>query len=335
MKRTYLALPAALCCLSSPALAWDPVLYGDFSLQFSGGVNLTATRHAETVRTAYGYFDSTLTWTHEYEALTFGAELYSMVEFDNNFVGENLAVYGDPYVDVGLWVESESFGFLSYSNQSSAIGEICVEAPSSGDNFGHADYITHGTCPSFDTRSVLYYKSLDLGGGYNVSASYTPNSGMERVDIGAPATSASMAISFDLTDAHGANWTGSFGVEKVLSVDGGGAQATAWQAGVNWAKNGVIVGGAVAFTDLGDGTNDSGIGFAVESDFSDKFGASLGVNWSQSASGETETSLSAIAMYSVVPDKVIIDAGVWYLHSDDGGGEDTRTILGIGASIYF
>lgn len=69
----------------------------------------------------------------------------------------------EPYLDPGIWVEGETFGYLAYSYTSSAIGEHCVEAPSTGDNFGSGDYVTVGTCPAFNSRSVLFYRAPDLG----------------------------------------------------------------------------------------------------------------------------------------------------------------------------
>ena len=120
-------------------MAFDPLTLGDVALTLGGGLNLTCARNGDTTSNAYGYLESTLTFSRTVGALTFGAEAYSTVEYDSDAEGRNLAVYDDPFVDLGVWIKSDSFGYLSYSYESSAAGELCIEAPSSGDNFDHAD----------------------------------------------------------------------------------------------------------------------------------------------------------------------------------------------------
>ena len=106
---------ASLVAFATPSRAFEPLTFGDFSLLLGGGVNLTATHDAETTSNAYGYLESTLAFKYDFGPLTFGIEAYSELEFDSDAEGRNLAVYDDPYVDLGLWIEGESFGYLSYS----------------------------------------------------------------------------------------------------------------------------------------------------------------------------------------------------------------------------
>jgi hypothetical protein len=329
---------AAAACLCTPAFAFEPLTFGDFSFTPGLGINLTATRDGDTASNAYGYLDGTLVWTHSFGALTFGAEAYSELEYDSDADGRNLTLYDDPYVDLGFWIEGEQFGYLAYSYTGSASDENCIEAPSTGDNFGHADYATVGTCPGFDNRSVLYYKTPDLGHGLSVAVSYMPQTGFEAVDAGEVSESASLALIYAATDASGAEWSGSLGVERALAVEGGGPRPTAWQAGISRIKDGWTLGSALALTDNGDGSKDWGLGLAAQRDFSDKFSLSAGLNRSHSgaAGGDlNETSLSLIGMYSFVPDKVIADVGIWRIHSDDAGSTSDRTVVGAGLSLYF
>jgi hypothetical protein len=249
-----------------------------------------------------------------------------------------LPVNDDPYIDLGLSLKGEKFGYLAYSYTSSAIGEHCIEAPSTGDNFGQADYVTVGTCPAFDTRSVFFYRTPELGHGLKLAVSYMPETGFESVEAGDVAQSASVALILEQTDTAGAEWTGSLGVEKVLKVECGGPEATAFQAGLNRAKDGWTIGGAVAIIDNGDGTEDQGWGLGVSREINEKLTVSLGVDHSQSRSdGENldETSVAIVGMYSVVPDKLILDGGLWQVRSTDEGVRDDRLVVGIGLSLSF
>lgn len=334
-----LLAPLALCASAGIAHAFEPLSFGEVTVTPGFGANLTATRDPDgTTRSAYGYLDLTVAWTHQFGELTFGAELYASVEGDSEAEGRKFYVYDDPYADLGFWLEGESFGYLAYSYTSSAIGEHCIEAPSTGDNFGSGDHVTVGTCPSFDTRSVLYYRTPELAPGLKLAVSYMPETGLESVDAGETAESASIALVLDRTDAAGAQWTGSLGVEKVLKVEGGGAEATAYQAGLNWAKDGLTLGGALALTDNGDGSQDRGYGLGVSKALGEKLVVSLGLNRSESRAGGAdleETSVALIGMYSFVPDKVIMDGGIWRVNADDAGVKASDTHVSVGLSIYF
>jgi hypothetical protein len=325
-----------LLLTTSSVKALEPLTFGNFQATFEGGLNATVVRDDGNTLTS-GYLDFYLIYQQPVGDLTFGAELFSEIVYDSE-VEPELSLADNPYVDVGLWLEGEKFGYLAYSYTSSAIGEHCIEAPTTGDNFAHADYVAVSTCPAFDTRSVLFYRTPDLSQGLQIAATYMPDTGLESVDAGDAAESVSLALILDRTDDTGAQWTGSIGFEKVLKVEGGGPRATAYQAGLNWTRNGWTLGGSVAVTDNGDGTRDRGMGLGVSRDLSDKFTASLGVNHSQSrADGARldETSVALIGMYSFVPDKVILDGGIWRIRSDDAGVVDDRTVIGFGASLYF
>jgi Gram-negative porin len=321
---------------AGPARALEPSTFGNFEATFEGGMNATVVRNDGHTLTS-GYLDFYLIYRQQVGDLTFGTELFSEITYDSE-VEPELSLADDPYIDAGLWLESEGFGYLAYSHTSSAIGEHCVEAPSTGDNFGHGDYVTVGTCPAFDARSVLFYRTPDLGGGLQVAASYMPQTGFESVEAGDAAESISLALILDRKDDGGAQWTGSVGFEKVLKAEGDGAEATAYQVGLNWARDGWTLGGSVAVTENGDRTRDRGLALGASCDVSDKFTASLGVNHSQSRADRAspdETSVAVIGMYSFVPDKVILDGGVWHIRSDDAGVVDNWTVIGIGFSLYF
>jgi hypothetical protein len=336
MKTTAAWALLALGLCTSPALAVEPLTFGYFEAVFEGGLNATAVRDRGKTLTS-GYLDFFLTYKQPIGSLTFGAELFSEIVYDSE-ADPKLSVLDDPYVDLGIWLEGDRFGYLAYSYTSSAIGEHCIEAPSTGDNFGSSDYVTVGTCPAFDSRSVLFYRTPDLGGGVKVAASYMPETGFESVEPGEAAESASLALILERTDAGGAVWTGSLGVEKVLQVEGGGPRATALQAGLNWAKDGWTFGGAIAVTDNGDGKKERGAGLGLSRDVTEKLSVSLGLNQSQSRAGGAdldETSVALIGMYSFEPDKVILDAGVWHVRSKDAGVADDRTVVGVGFSLYF
>jgi hypothetical protein len=341
MKTTIMAAATLVATgPGTPALAFETLTFGDFSFTPGLGVNLTAskTRGEDTESNAYGYLDATLVWSHTTGALTFGAEAYSYLEFDNDVEGPNLYVYDDPYIDLGLWLEGESFGYLAYSYTSSAIGESCIEAPYAGDNYTHTDYVAVGTCPSYDLRSVLYYRTPDLGHGLKLAVSYMPETGFESVEDGDATESASVALIWDHEDASGANWNGTFGFEKVLNRQGGGAKPTAWQAGLNWSRDGWTLGGAAVLVDNGDGTRDHSLALSAQREVTDKLKVSLGVNGSRSrAEGAMldETSVSLLAIYSFVPDKVMFDAGLWHVEADDTGVRSDRNILALGVSLYF
>jgi hypothetical protein len=336
MMKPILPTAIALCVVAPPAVAFEPLTFGDLKLTPEIGANLTLVRDGDTVDSETGYLDLTLLWQREIGGLTFGVELFSEVAID--LQGDPKVDLVRPHIDPGLWIEGERFGYLAWSYTSSAIGEHCVEAPTAGDNFAQGDYVTVGTCPAFDTRSNLFYRTPDLGNGVKVAVSYMPQTGIESVEAGEAAESASVALILDRTDATGAQWTGSLGAERVFRVEGGGPEATAFQAGLNWAKDGWTLGGSVAVTDNGDRTQDRGLALGVSRDVSDKFTASLGINHSQSrADGARldETSVALIGMYSFVPDKVILDGGIWHIRSDDAGVTDVRTVVGLGLSLYF
>jgi hypothetical protein len=326
----------ALGLTVGPTAAFEALTFGDLSVTPEIGLNLTLVRDGETVDAESGYLDLTLVWEREIGGLTFGVELFSEVAIDLR--GDPKIDLVRPYIDPGLWLEGERFGYLAFSYTSSTVGEHCVEAPSTGDNFGQGDYVAVGTCPAFDTRSVLYYRTPDLGDGLKVAASYMPETGFESVEAGEAAESASVALILDRTDPSGVQWTGSLGVENVLAVEGGGPEATAFQAGLNWAQGGWTLGGAMALTDNGDGTADRGFGLGVSRTFSDRFTASLGLNRSESRAGGAmldETSAALIGMVSFVPDKAILDGGLWHVRRDDGGAQSEETIVGLGLSLYF
>ena len=331
-------LAAGLTILCTPAMALDALTFGDFALTLGGGLNLTRARDGDTTSNAYGYLESTLTFSHTVGALTFGAEAYSTIEYDSGTEGRNLAVYDDPLVDLGVWVKSDSFGYLSYSYESSAAGEFCIEAPSSGDNFDHADYVTNGTCPSFDTRSVLYYRSPVFAGGFSIAASYMPKTPFESVNAAEAETSVSLALGYDGKDPSGASLTGSASIERVLSVRGGGPDVTAWQFGISRAKDGWTLGAAAAYINNGDGSSERAIGVSVLRQVNEKLSISAGLNASHSGldGGDLqETSLSVIGLYQIVPDKVMVDAGLWQIRTDTAGVQSDRTVVGMGISLYF
>lgn len=332
-----LALGAlAATAAATPAGALEPLTFGNLEVVLEGGVNLTAVRdRGDTVTN--GYVDLYLIYRQPVGALTFGAELYGGVTHDSE-ADRRLVVNDDPYIDLGLWLEGERFGYLAWSYTSSAIGEDCIEAPSTGDNFDHGDYVAVGTCPAFDARSVLYYRTPDLGYGLRLGASYMPQSGLESVEDGEAAESISLALLLDRTDAGGAQWTGSLGFERVLAVEGGGPEPTAFQAGLNRASGGWTVGGALALVDNGDGSEDRGLALGVSRQFGEMFSASLGVNDSRSRAGGAqldETSVALIGMVSFVPDKVLLDGGIWQIRTDDAGVHSDRTVIGLGLSLYF
>jgi hypothetical protein len=335
MNPSHLAT-LALVLSAKPTLAFEPMTFGNFEATFEGALNATVVRDRGKTLTS-GYLDFYLTYEQPIGALTFGTELFSEIVHDSEAERE-LSINDDPYIDLGLWLEGEQFGYLAYSHTSSAIGEHCIEAPTTGDNFAHGDYVTVGACPAFDGRSVLFYRTPDLGQGLKIAVSYMPETGFESVEPGEAAESASVALILERTDASGAEWTGSLGVETVLKVEGGGPKAIAFQAGLNRAKDGWIIGAALAITDNGDGTRDRGYGLAVSRAVTDQFTASLGLNHSLSrADGARldETSVALIGMYSFVPDEVILDGGIWHVRSEEAGVVDDRMVLGLGFSLYF
>jgi hypothetical protein len=332
----FLSAAMGLTLLGTPAFAREPLTFGPFETTIEGGLNATVVRDRGDTLTS-GYLDLYLIFRQPIGNLTFGAELYSELVYDGE-ADRKLSMLDDPYVDLGFWLEGDRFGYLAFSYTSSAIGEHCIEAPSTGDNFGQGDYVTVSTCPAFDARSVLFFRTPDLGNGLKFAISYMPRTTFESVEVGEAAESASVALILDHTDAGGAQWTGSLGFETVLQVEGGGPKATAVQAGLNWAKAGWTVGGAVTTTDNGDGTYDLAVGAGVSQELTASFTASLGLNHSrsrQSGANLDETSVALIGMYGFVPDKVIADAGVWRIRTDDAGVVDDRTVVGIGFSLYF
>ncbi|MGL4237517.1 hypothetical protein [Tabrizicola sp.] len=327
----------AVAVWASPAVAFEALTFGDFTLTPEVGANLMFMHDSAMEDSTTGYLDLTLVWSRQVGSLTFGVEAFSEIVLDTA-EDRAIKVFGDPYIDLGLWLEGERFGYLAYSYTSSAIGEHCIEAPTTGENIGAGDYVTIGTCPAFDSRSVLFYRTPDLGGGLKLAASYMPETGFESVESGEATSSASLALIYEREAMSGAIWTGSLGMEKVLAVEGGGPEAVAYQAGLNWTKDGWTIGGAVALTDNGDWTEDSGFGLGVSREVTDKLTLSTNLNVSQSrAAGARldETSIAVIGMYSFVPDKVIADMGVWHIRSDDAGAKSNRSVVSIGMNLYF
>jgi hypothetical protein len=336
MQKLIFPVALGFFAAAGPAVAFEPLTVGEAELSFEGELYLTAVQDDGDLFSD-NYLDLYLTYTQPVGTLTFGVELYSGLTYESESDPE-FYVNDDPYVDVGLWLEGDDFGYLAYSDTSSAIGEDCVEAPSTGENFGQDDFVSVGTCPSFDSRSVLFYRTPDLGGGLQIAASYMPETGFESVEDGEAAESASLALILDRTDASGAVWTGSIGFEKVLGVEGGGPEATTFQAGLNWERDGWIVGGAVALTDNGDQTEDHGIGLGVSREINEKLTVSFGMNQSRSRADGAEldeTSAALIGMYSIVPDTVILDGGIWHIRTTDGGIASSRNVIGIGLSAFF
>lgn len=334
-----LLAPLALCASAGIAHAFEDLEFGEVTIDPGFALNLTATNGPEGMRRgAYGYLDLAVTWERKIGDLTFGAELYGSVEGDKEAEGRKFYVYDDPYVDLGLWIEGERFGYLAYTYTSSAIGEHCIEAPTTGDNFGVGDHVTVATCPSFDARSVLFYRTPDLIPGLQLAASYMPATRFEGVDAKESAESTSVALLLDRTDARDAQWTGSVGMEKVLKIEGGGPEPTAFQAGLNWSKDDLTLGGALSAIDNGDGTESRGYGLGISQEIGEKLALSLGVNHSESRADKAdldETSVALIGMYSVVPDKVILDGGIWRVASDDAGVSAANTYASVGLSLYY
>ena len=165
-----------------------------------------------------------------------------------------------------------------------------------------------------------------------------PATSFDDVDLGEASESASVALGYTGETADGATWTGSFGFEKVLAVNGGGAKATAWQLGINRAKDGWTIGAAAAVTDNGDGTEERAFGLAVLRVVSEKLTLSGGLNLSHSGIGGadlSETSLSLIGLYQIAPDTAMLEAGIWQIRTDDAGARSQRTVVGLGVSLYF
>ena len=165
-----------------------------------------------------------------------------------------------------------------------------------------------------------------------------PETRFDSVKAGEASESLSMGLAYDHTDAAGAQWTGSLGLETVLAVAAVGPKPTAFQAGLNRAKDGWTIGGALALTDNDDGTQDRGYGFGFSRQVTEKLSVSLGVNRSESRAGGArldESSLALIGLYMFVPDRVMVDAGIWQINSSSAGARGNRTVVGLGMSLYF
>jgi hypothetical protein len=335
-KRACLAaavMAAAVVGAPVRALAFDPLTFGNFELTVEGGLDASAVRDSGDMTTS-GSLDLTLAYRVTRGPLTFGASVAGGMHHDSTAT-RRFAVNDDPYLDPGFWIEGDAFGYLAVSDSSSAIGEHCVEAPATGDNFGHADHISISTCPAFDTRSVLYYRTPDLGRGVKVAVSVMPDTGFESVGDGEAATALSAALIVDRQTPDGITWTGSLGVEAVQRVAGGGPTPFAVQAGLNMDRDGWQMGGAIALTDNGNGTDDLAFGLGLRRDLTPRLSASIGLNAARShADGirKDEASLAVIAMYSFVPDKLSVEAGLWQVRATS---EASRTIVGLGLSASF
>lgn len=322
--------------LGMPATAFEDMTFGNAAIATGGALNVTIEKSEDA--STYGYLDGTLTFERAWSGLTFGAELYASLEYDDEADGDKLYIYDDPYIDPGLWLEGERFGYLAYSYTSSAIGEHCIEAPSAGDNFGHSDHLTVGTCPSWDSLSTLFYRTPELTHGLKFAVSYMAETALEHADEGEAAEGVSAALIYDQADRSGAAWNGSFGFEKVLEMKGGGAKPTSWQAGLSREANGWAIGIAANLTVNGDGTRDKAFGLGVQRQVNDHLRASIGYNRSESrATGAEldENSMSVLAAWHFVPDEVILDGGVWFTRSDSLGIGSNDTTVAIGFSYYF
>ena len=204
-----------------------PPLLGDVSLAFT----LSAERDPGV--SDFASLTATLTRTGQIGGLTFGAEAGVGLEYDSTAEDE---VYRT-VPDWGLWLEGERFGTLSLSYASSAVGETCVGPPGGSDNFGLDAIALVGTCPSYDTRTLLYYVTPALG-RWRLAASYMPDR-FGVVEEGDAEESVAAALIYQDLDAEGVDgWSGTLGVEKVLAVYGEDAEPTAWQAGLARARDG-------------------------------------------------------------------------------------------------
>lgn len=102
----------ALFDLANPAVAFEDLTFGDLKMNLAVGVNGTIVHATAMADSTSGYVDLTLTYTRPIDELTFGAVLFSQVVVDAN--GDPaVTLYDDPYVDPGLWLEGDRFGYLS------------------------------------------------------------------------------------------------------------------------------------------------------------------------------------------------------------------------------
>lgn len=329
----------ALLLLAAPqASAVEPVKLGPLTLVLDGTLHATALYGSDTreVSTSTPHdLTAALGYLAPIGDLTFGLGVSVDVDYDSEAEQSDRLTLSDP--DPAIYLQGDRFGKLAYSLTSTASGENCVEAPSAGENFWSTDYVTNGTCPSFDSRSVLYYQTPALSGGVALAVSYMPDWG-EEVDDGDAEEDVSIAMVYAATGANGAEWSASLGYERVLSIKGEGSPSDSYQAGINRTKDIWTVGASAALTDFDDSGQDSAIGLGVLCQLTERWQASLDANWSRStADGAdlTETSLSAIAAYAILQDRFLVDFGLWQLNARDAGAQSDKILAGVGLTLIF
>jgi hypothetical protein len=299
----------------------------------------------------------------------FSPELYLVgtglddIDLDNPYVFTSFTAFGPDEVSLGLelegtydrdasdWVdeewrvfgESPRLGRLTYGFTDSAIGETCITAPGETTNFVPADDLTSfGTCESFGYPGTLRYSSPDLN-GYTLHASLSaPEDG--DLEAGDPRRTAALAVTY--AGAWGANeveW--SVGVERVNEFfgtpDHGGDSATFVQAGLALTAGDFVYRASAGLHDYaGTGADQSAVALGLDWNASDRLLLAAGVIVAQigdysaaPAVTGTEVTYGLAAEYSVIPDRLKLDAGVSWKDSAFGAPDDM--VAGIGFNLTF
>lgn len=254
-------------------------------------------------------------------------------------------------LDAEDWVDTEwsisassdKIGKLTYGYVDSAMGDGCVEAPGSTNNFGHDDLTSFGTCESHGYAGTLLYTSPSFGGGYTFRSSFSSPSEGDR-SAGDLKRSVSAAVGYEGSwGSQDVEW--SVGVEHVSQFEGipdfGGDALTAAQAGILLQSGKWAYGASLGITKYaGTSVKQRAISVGAEYQASEHVLVAGGATIAELADFETtpfandrEVSYGLAIEYAAIPDTLIFDAGVSF--AEGTFGADDKTQFGVGFTRSF
>lgn len=321
-RDTYLGLYPELTLTTTADSGWSVELFLAPELYLSSedkrpmGVDDPYALSAVTVTTPAG--------------LSFGAE------YEASYLRDTEEFLRNSY---GIFIETESFGRLTYGDFDSAVGYRCIIAPGGTTNFLADELSSFGSCESFGFESTLLYTSPLFGRGYTIYASLSDPSDADLFE-GDPSRTVALALAYG-GDFLGNSLDYTVGLGRVTDFfgipDHGGSHATVLQAGA------IYVVGDLSYSASGsaqfyEGTDTVQYGLAIGVDWqaTDRLLVTGGASHARIADfatagfpSEHQTTYGLSAEYAIIPDRLSLDIGASRLSAISGD----KTLIGVGFSV--
>lgn len=234
-------------------------------------------------------------------------------------------------------IGSDRWGTVTVWDASGALDNACVTPAAGSTHFGTEDLLAVSTCGGYADGKVLRYDTPSLN-GFTVSVS-----AMDDLlgDAAAGDVDQSVAVAVAYEGVLGeATLRGSIGFDHATSIAGapGDPLPTAIQAGVNLDWRGWTL-GLAGQVEVGSADGDSraaGVGVGKEVVEGLTVSAEIaGAQYTDAGDQITEIGGGATIEYALIPDRVLVDAGVNAVHRTGPAIDVTVYQVGAGVSVIF